>query len=356
MDAHTCGPWKYAGGLPNVAPTIAHANDLFRLGADFDTAYVGVDMRWRLPVGNPGVFGTQSNLLMACSTKIGACEMASVADTRVVNRVVSVDGPNLLAAVETYSSDSLNQYETGFASSSDGGKTWSPIKLPEPCPSMHSCRMITTRSGNLVFLATKTSSQSPSKWPTNIYRSPDHGQRWVRETGEQGEPSHQWSAYIADDGVYMVTGDEDHPTSIIKLSNGRDQIVFGLPSSLHGRIMHMTGSGDALYALVETGIYPQQEYRLYAIQNGHASELWRDNTLAQNVWANDQIIVLKTEDFSFMVLPQGVFRSILQISSDRGRTWRRMTLPDALSDCIVEVVNSRVWVVTSKGVWYRDVT
>ncbi|KAE8758399.1 hypothetical protein FSO04_18560 [Paraburkholderia madseniana] len=50
-----------------------------------------------------------------------------------------------------------------------------------------------------------------------------------------------------------------------------------------------------------------------------------------------------------MLLPAGVFRSVLQISMDGGKTWWSLAPPGELTDSIVDVVSNRIWMRDTKG-------
>ncbi|MCT7325483.1 sialidase family protein [Ralstonia mojiangensis] len=355
-EAHVCGQWQYAG-KPGFVFTggVGKAHDVFRLGADHDVAYVGVNTRWALPAALVGKSTTDTgNALQICRASSGVCESVKASAFADVTHVVGVAGENLLAEIETYHGDSLNYYDVSYARSADRGRTWSPVPVPENCNSHRSCRMELVPGGDYILLVTETSSQSFDDWATNVYHSNDGGQTWQRQNEGTRIPGTQWSAYAARSSVAMVLGAREHQTAIVNVHAGGEDVVFSDMSSLHGSVYRMSGQGDTLYALVDTGIFPQREHRLYVIRNHAATELWRSEGAIGNVWVNGETIVLHA-DTKEMVLPAGVFRSVLQVSKDGGKSWQGHPLPNELADSIVDVAAGRIWVVTPKAVWYRDV-
>ncbi|AMP02084.1 MULTISPECIES: hypothetical protein [Collimonas] len=357
VEKGSCGPWKFTG-KPSAVVTAGmfKAHHILRIGADQNNVYVGVNARWRVPMaGEMQNSGDQGNPLLVCRAQDAACSFVKMYDSTRVSHIIGISGLNLLAEIESYKSDSLNRFDVSYERSFDSGQTWIPVKVPVNCNQHRSCRLVFLDANRYTLLATDTSAPSFDNWTTQIYETEDSGMSWIMRTDGAGLSGSHWDAYVGDRTVSITLGAREHQKAILTIANNRDELALEDMKQLHGDVVKLIGNHDFLYAQVDSGTAENPEARLYAIAGHSANELWKSESNVSDALATHDLLLIRTWDHRDFVLPAGEFRSTLHISKDRGATWMTYPMPDDLIDSLIAVVNSRIWVVTQKAVYYLDV-
>lgn len=355
-----CAPWKYAGQTTYAFSNSGdrtHAHDVFRLWADENRAYVGVNLRWDLtrlmstptsaPVGNP---------LFECDARKAKCQLVKMDNEQRVSRIVGSHGDEMVAEVETYDADSLNSFDPAYARSTDRGRTWSPIVLPTACSKKATCRFAFPAPHRYVLLVTDITDNAFDTWRTRIFLSNDDAHTWSPLTQGKDIAAFGWNAAVTASAVSLVQGRDDAPKSIVAIDDlGKATTLLRHADQLHGRVNRLVAQDDTLYALLDSGAYPATGARLYAIRDGAAAPVWTSNDNAAQVWATPDLLVVETWNRQQFIASLGEFRTTLHVSTDHGAQWQSYLMPDDLVNSEVTVAGHRIWAVSGKGIAYFDV-
>jgi hypothetical protein len=360
LQTGACGPWKFAGQTTYAFANSAdrnHAHDVFRLWADGENAYVGVNMRWDLVrLMSPPTSGLLGNPLYECDARNAKCELVKMDDEQRVTHILGGHGDDRVAEVETYSGDSLNSFEPSYARSTDRGRTWSTIKLPTACTQRASCTFAFPAPHRYVLLVTDILDDSFDAWKTRIFLSNDDARTWSPLTQGEGIAAFGWNAAITAHAVNLVQGRDDGAKSIVQIDEtGKTATLLSNADQLRGRVNLLLAQGDTLYALLDSGAYPAPGARLYAVKDGAAAAVWTSNENAGRAWATPELLAVETWDKNEMIASEGEFRTKLHVSTDHGAHWRRYVMPNELVNSEVTVTGRRIWAVSGKGIAYLDV-